>query len=246
MPDSRPTRLPDPEYVAEPPPTRPYAEPTRRGDLDLAAQPEVSASRVFQEARSRGEAAPTRLDVPTKLIDKRPKPAPKKGPAPRLAAAPATKVDTSSATEEAMALFEAGDLDGAIASAKESGNTSLAGKIASFKKEIAAAKADLSFRDGAGAIKHYSAALAIDDELSKGWGKLGGQIRVELSKLFQIAGTQAAEKGDSAKAASLFQKALKYDPENAAAQGSLARLKSAPAPAKQEDPRSAADEAFDQ
>jgi tetratricopeptide (TPR) repeat protein len=153
-----------------------------------------------------------------------------------------------------MALYEAGDTDGAITAARSSGNNGLANRIASFKKELSSARADLAGKDGAGAVKHYTAALAIDDELSKGWGKLGGQIRVELSKLYEMAGLQSLEKGDHARAASSFEKALKFAPESEKLKALLQKARNggggaAPESEKDKpaaDPRSAADQAFGQ
>lgn len=236
-----------PEPAKDPPPSDPKVG---KGDLNLVQPAEISASKVFQEAKDRGEPTPTRLEIPTKILDNR------RGPpraSPKKVATAKSTVDTAGA-EEAMALYEAGDLDGAIGSAKAIGNGALAGKIATFKKAIASAKAALANKDGGSAIKHYTAALAIDDELSKGWGKIGGQIRVELSKLYVMAGNQTADRGDNSAALRHYERALKYDPENEKAKEGAAKVRSAPAtessapaPAKQpDDARSAADQAFDQ
>ena len=261
-PPSEPETPPAPTRAD--PPTVVKVEPAKGRDLSLVNPSETSASKVFQEAKNRGDQPAADFEIPRKFIDhktkapkyqsKRPTPQPQPQPQPtRVARAPtpAPAVDTGDAAE-AMALYEAGDLDGAIAAARSVGNNGLANKIASFKKEIATAKADLSFKDGAGAIKHYTSALTVDDELSKGWGKLGGQIRVELSKLYQIAGMQAVEKGDNAKAVVHLEKALKYDPDNEKAKSLLQKVKSSgpgsgssAAPAgKPADARSAADQAF--
>ncbi|HEY3451798.1 MAG TPA: FHA domain-containing protein [Myxococcales bacterium] len=244
----RPEPRPEPEpEVDRPEPTPPTKGSKGRGDLNLDQPTEVSAAKVFQEARKNSTAP--RYDA---LDNNKPlKAQPKKAPT-KIAytpKAPMSSVDTSDAAE-AMALYEAGDLDGAIGAAKSVGNAGLANKIAKFKTEISAAKGCLTSKDGAGAIKHYSTALAIDDELSKGWGKLGGQIRGELAKLFERAGSQALEKGDNAKAIQLLQRSLKYDPENVKAQEELTKAKSGggaqgKAPPA-DDARSAADQAFDQ
>jgi tetratricopeptide (TPR) repeat protein len=150
---------------------------------------------------------------------------------------------SSSDSSGARALYENGDLDAALAAAQKAGATELASKIATFRKELAAARADLSFKDGAGAIKHFTTALAIDEQISNGWSKLGGEIRTNLSKLYQMAGMREIEKGDNAKAQSLLERALKYDPSNEKAKSFLEKVKSKPsAPAC--DAASAADRAF--
>ncbi|MGC4113332.1 MAG: FHA domain-containing protein [Myxococcales bacterium] len=245
-PEPRPEPPPEPEPEVEAPPSRPVKT---KGDLNLDQPTEVSAAKVFAETKKNtATPPPPRYDA---LDNNKPlKAQPKKAQPTKVAytpKAPMSSVDTSDAAE-AMALYEAGDLDGAIASARSAGNAGLANKIANFKKEIGAAKGCLSGKDGVGAIKHYTTALAVDDELSKGWGKLGGQIRGELAKLYEKAAAQALSQGDGPKATQLFQKALKYDPENIKAQEGLAaakKLGSAPAP-KSDDARSAADQAFDQ
>lgn len=256
-PEPRPAAVaPRPEPRAEPEPeveqpAAPAKPAKGKGDLNLDQPSEVSAAKVFAETK-KSTAPPPRYDA---LDNNRPlKAQPKKTAPAKLAytpKAPMSTVDTSDAAE-AMAMYEAGDLDGAIAAARSIGNGGLANKIANFKRELAAAKSSLASKDGAGAIKHYSTALAIDDELSKGWGKLGGQIRGELAKLYEKAGAQALEKGDGPKAAQFYQRALKYDPENVKAQEGLAAAKGAGSAAKPQakpqgdDARSAADQAFDQ
>lgn len=224
--------------VPEPEP-KPPARPSR--DLSHGAN-ELSASKVFEEAKNRGDTAPADLDLSRRTLEsKKPsKPATTRKPATPTRVARAGTSGGGDAAE-AMALYEQGDLDGAIAAARSAGNSDLAAKIAAFKKAITAAKTALATKDGAGAIKHYGTALALDDELSKGWGKLGGQIRVELSKLFLIAGIQAKEKGDAAKAQTHLEKALKYDPENEKARQLLAKVKAGGASG---GARSAADQAF--
>ena len=179
-------------------------------------------------------------------------------PAPKPAKtrqAPATRPQASrpeptGESAAALAKFEAGDVDGAIAAA----DGALATKLKTFKSEVTAAKSGLAAHDGAGAIKHYTIALRIDDELSKGWGKQSGEIRSQLAKLYVMA-AKSVFPSDPAKAKKLAEKALDYDAKNDEAEAIVSKAESAaPAPAAAAEPvaapapgsRSAADEAFGQ
>ncbi len=267
--------LPAPPSVAPPaPPARPAEDavakapasrPRPAEDINLASEGEVSASEVFAQSHGRADKRPARTS-----------PAPKREPAPaRETARPSrpsapppeppptrvAKADPAPArgdSSEALALYEAGELDKSIAMANSAGDRKLAGRIADFKRESAEAHSALEGRDGANAIRHFTAALQVDDELSGGWGKKGGEIRVQLSKLYQAAGQQAQSSGDPAKAIGFYERALKYDPTNAKAKDGLKRAKAsggdeeeaeAQGPRKPVgggDRRSAADSAFDQ
>lgn len=235
-----PAPIPRPEPRVESPPVQPRPEPAPEPKPVRDLSGETSASKIFQEARSRGDTNLAEVDLSKRILDHRK--LPKAAPAPRRQN-PRVASAGDSNSGEAMALYEAGDLEGAASAAKTAGNTALANKIATFKRELTTAKSDLASKNGAGAIKHYTAALAIDDELSKGWGKLGGQIRVELAKLFLVAGMQAIDKGDNAKATVHLEKALRYDPENEKAKDFLKRIKAA---GGSNDARSAADQAFNE
>ncbi|MGI5863509.1 MAG: FHA domain-containing protein [Myxococcales bacterium] len=220
----------------KPPPPQPVAPAPREtpsADINLAGSNELSASQVFEEAKGK-RAPPVNEIEPPRSLERRHSvrhSRNKRRPQPK----PASEVDSP----EARSLFEKGDIDGALAAAKRAGAGALASKISSFKRELAAAKADLSFKDGAGAIRHFTAALALEEEIADGWSASGGEIRAQLSRLYEIAGLQEIERGNNSKAIGYLERALSYDPTNAKAKQFLGKLKSAPV-----DARSAADEAF--
>ena len=224
-----PREQPAPQPLAPAPQEKPAA------DINLASSGsgELTASQVFEEAKGQGAPPVTEIEPP-KSLERRHSVRPGRHKR-RSKPKPKNAVDSP----EARGLFEKGDIDGAMAAAQRSGASALASKIGSFKKELAAAKADLSFKDGAGAIRHFTAALALEEEIADGWSVSGGEIRAQLSRLYELAGLQEIERGDTAKAISYLERALSFDPSNPRAKQFLRKLKAAPA-----DARSAADEAF--
>jgi hypothetical protein len=208
-------------------------------DLSLTAEPEI-------EIRPSGTTEDPPVPAPLSAA----RPAPRR-PTPRpQTEAPASPPEPSptAASAEALQLFSDGQVDEAIALARR-GSASLASKLLSFQREVAAAQGDLSFQDGAGAIRHFAAAVAIDQELTHGWSKPGGQARNELTRLLVMAAERVMTQ-NPAQAEALLEKALKYDPGHERAQALLETAKERrvkterPAPAPTKDPRSAGDEAF--
>jgi hypothetical protein len=172
--------------------------------------------------------------------------------------APHPHVSPTAAATEALRLFNEGQLDQAIAAGRNGGAQTVAMKIWAFRKEMHTAQADLSFNDGAGAIRHYSAAATLDDELSRGWSKPGAQVRSELTRLLTMAGESALAQKNPAQAIALLEKARVYAPGNARVEQLLKTAReqkaagvapsgeaSPPPPApKPKGARSAADQAF--
>lgn len=226
--------------VARPAPPPPAIPAAPSPDLSLTAEPEIG---IRPEGTSEDAPVPTPLPVA--------RPAPRR-PAPRIppepAANPVPEQSPTTASAEALQLFSDGQVDEAIALARR-GSSSLAAKLLSFQREVAAAQGDLSFQDGAGAIRHFAAAVAIDQELTHGWSKPGGQARNELTRLLVMAAERVMPQ-NPAQAEALLEKALKYDPGHERAQALLETAKERrvkterPAPPPTKDPRSAGDEAF--
>ena len=218
-----------PPSVAEP--VRPAAPAVPDADPDApsfgdGAVEDLSAEDLYEEGRGGEKLA--EIDVP-KRVERRPERRPKAKPS-RAGA------DSSAA----RARYESGDFEGAISLARKAGADELATRIAGFKKALAEAKAALSFKDGAAAIRHFSSALAIDREISEGTSKQGREVRVQLSKLYLAAGAKALEQGDATKAAAYLDRAVKYDGENQKARELLGRAR-AGTPASAQN---AADQAF--
>lgn len=139
------------------------------------------------------------------------------------AATTAPAINTTKASE-ALRLFNEGEVEAAITAAKES-QSPIAGKLASFRKELDLAQQKLSLQDGLGAVRHLSAAANLDEQLTRGWSKPGGQVRAELTKLLVSLAEKSLTAGDAAQAAVLAEKALVYGPGNEKAERLLADAK---------------------
>ncbi|HYO72672.1 MAG TPA: FHA domain-containing protein [Archangium sp.] len=86
------------------------------------------------------------------------------------------------AQEEALARYEAGNVDSALALARRAQLETLAHTLARFQEEWRAGNAALASGDPSSAIPHLSAALELDQRISKGWGALAPQIRKALAQ----------------------------------------------------------------
>jgi hypothetical protein len=134
---------------------------------------------------------------------------------------------------EVLSRYEEGDLPGALSLAKDQGDRDLTNKLQRFSSAYEAAKGALAAKDGTGAVRNFTAALKADEQLSKGSpGKLGIEVRKELSSLYTLVGLKHLENDDSDDAAKAFKLAVQFDPENSKARQQLAKLGGeAPAPA---------------
>jgi hypothetical protein len=86
------------------------------------------------------------------------------------------------AEAEALARYEAGHIDSALALARRAQLETLASTLARFQEEWRAGNAALANGDSSSAIQHLSAALELDQRISKGWGSLGPKIRKALAQ----------------------------------------------------------------
>jgi tetratricopeptide (TPR) repeat protein len=133
---------------------------------------------------------------------------------------PAPIVDRS----DVIALYEKGDIEGALNLARTGKMEPLAAKLSEYQNAIASGKNALHARDTARAIHHLSTALAVDQELSQGWAAQAGELRKKLGRLYTQLGQDQLKAGAIAEARTSFETALKYDPGNTWAKSELQGL----------------------
>ncbi len=124
-----------------------------------------------------------------------------------------------------LAKYEAGDVSGALALAKEAGETDLASKLSAFQARYDKAQDALGAQDGAGAITAFKSALDIDKKISSGFSKYATEIRRELSNLAALAGQQYLKAGNTEYATKWFTSALSYNPQNGSARAELNKIR---------------------
>jgi pSer/pThr/pTyr-binding forkhead associated (FHA) protein len=98
-------------------------------------------------------------------------------------------VSGKEAEAEALARYEAGQVESALALARRAHLETLAATLARFQDEWHAGNAALANRDASSAIQHLSTALELDQQLSKGWGSFAPRIRKALSQARLQAGS---------------------------------------------------------
>lgn len=191
------------------------AEPPRRvvvdlGDTDIepdveakANAPRVGAAPEVQPARTLAKATRGADDA----VDARPE-----------------KASAGASRTQLLANYEKGDANASLEAAKAAGDKELIGKLSRFVAAYDAANDAMMANDGLGAIKHFQRALALDNELSSGWGKYGGEIRRQLSNLYVLVGLKFVSDGQPDKAQPAFEAALKHDPNNQRAKAQLEKL----------------------
>ncbi|MGQ0505341.1 MAG: FHA domain-containing protein, partial [Myxococcaceae bacterium] len=134
-----------------------------------------------------------------------------------------------------LSKYDAGDVAGALAMAKQAGDTDLATRISSFQARYDRAQDAMAQQDGGAAITHLKSALEMDKKISSGFSKFGTEIRRELSNLSVLAAQQFQKTGDEENAAKWYRSALSYNPDNATARAAVAKStedeEAAPAPA---------------
>lgn len=102
----------------------------------------------------------------------------------------ADSVSDKEAETDALARYEAGHVESALALARRAHLDTLAARLARFQEEWLAGNAALANRDSSSAIRHLSAALELDQQLAKGWGSLAPRIREALSQAHRQAGSK--------------------------------------------------------
>jgi pSer/pThr/pTyr-binding forkhead associated (FHA) protein len=140
-----------------------------RGD---SGPPPLSAQAIASTGKAK-EPAPKQREVPrtTKSEPRKMSPRPPSAP---------VQVSNPEAEAKALARYEAGDIDAALTLARGARLESLASTLARFRDEWNAAHAALSAQDSASAVQHFSTALELDQELSKGWSTYAPRLRKAL------------------------------------------------------------------
>ncbi|MGA9521729.1 MAG: FHA domain-containing protein [Myxococcaceae bacterium] len=194
------------------------------------ASPRVTAVSHPEEVVASEPAVDAKTEIPTPAREEAAKPEPKKV----VAASP--RAETKSAPDHTaiIARYADGDVSGAITLAKAGGAPELVEKLTAFQSAHVQAEEAVKAGNGKLAIGGYERALAVDAELSGGWGKQGPVLSKKLGDLYTQAG-QSLRTSDPEGALNAFQKALKYTPNNETAKSELAMLEEA-------DPGSAEDD----
>jgi pSer/pThr/pTyr-binding forkhead associated (FHA) protein len=152
--------------------------------------------------------------------------------------APAPSAGKGSSRAQLLAPYEKGNAEGSLDAAKRAGDKDLVSKLTNFIQAYDAANDAMMANNGTAAILNFQKALTLDEGLSSGWGRYGGEIRKKLASLYVLVGLQHSSNGDDESAKRAYQAALKHDPSNERAKNQLEKLGvSAPKPT--------ADDAFD-
>ena len=237
---------------AEPKPAKPEpSDVTLDGEVEIKLAPSEERAPAEPEPElepvvpAKQEARREAMPDPTAPLVRQPPPPKQRGPT--------TKAG------EALRLFNEGEVEAAIDAAKDSGSSSLATRLVSFRKEAALGESARAKGDTKSAMRHLATAAALDDKLSRGWSKPGAEVRAELTRVLVELGEQELTAGDATQASVLLQKALVYGPGDEKALQLLRKVKTSqalqadvakeptPEPAAEPappDPRSEADKAF--
>jgi pSer/pThr/pTyr-binding forkhead associated (FHA) protein len=145
-----------------------------------------------------------------------------KGPA---ASEEAEEAPSGGKRSQVLAPYERGNAEGSLELAKSAGDKELSDKLLKFISAYDAGQEALISNNGTVAIKEFTKALALDEQLSSGWGKYGSEIRKHLGNLYFLVGKQYESNGDDEKARAAYGASVKNDPANQRAKDAVARLK---------------------
>jgi len=150
-------------------------------------------------------------------------------------AAPSGKASGGAKRTQIMAPYERGNAEASLELAKKAGDKELADKLSKFIQLFDTANEAMVSGSGTLAISNFQKALTLDETLSSGWGKYGGEIRRQLANLYTLVGLQYMSNGDDEKAKKAFEGALKQDPTNVRAKQNLEKLSGSAAGASDDD-----------
>jgi hypothetical protein len=105
-------------------------------------------------------------------------------------AAEKAQVPHPEAETEALARYEAGDVDNALAIARRARLEQLASRLERFQAAWSAGRTALEAQDGPTAVRQFSAAQALDEELAHGWSRYGPRIRAALERAQLLSQSQ--------------------------------------------------------
>lgn len=157
----------------------------------------------------------------------------KSEPARPEAAAKAVAVDPPKDTAQVkrtqlLAAYERGNAEGSLTAAQNTNDKELVDRLSRFIAVYDAANDAMLANNSNTAITNFQRALQLDEQLSSGWGKYGGEIRRQLGNLYVLVGIKYQSGGDRVKAKSAFESSLKHDPNNARAKEQIEKMDSAP------------------
>ncbi|MFZ5471204.1 MAG: FHA domain-containing protein [Myxococcota bacterium] len=202
--------------------TQPPAEPSKPARDNDPPQRE--------RAEKEREAEPPRPPPPEPIVKPTPAvAASKKSPLVAKTTAEDEKIEAKQeepAPKKAVILakYEEGDAAGALEMAKRGKDKDLVSKLGKFVGSYQAAREAMRAKNGTAAIRSFETALALDQALSSGWSKYGGEIRKELSALWTLVALTHVENDDEAAAKKALEVALKHDPSNTKAKAQLKKL----------------------
>ncbi len=134
-----------------------------------------------------------------------------------------------------LAPYERGNAEASLELAKKAQDKDLTDRLSRFIVAYDTANDAMVSGNGTVAITNFQKALQLDETLSSGWGKYGGEIRRQLANLYVLVGLQFMSNGDDEKARKAFEAALKQDPSNARAKQNMEKLTGSAANASGDD-----------
>lgn len=231
---------PTEEPVVEPAPrpaTRPAAAKTTAKATRTPSRPARSAAAVRTPAPTKKVAMVVREEVDEEEFADEPS-----DPSPRPV--------SSGARSKILSAYASGNVGTALRLARSTKAAELENQLATFQQSYNSAHQALSARQEDAALKHFSAALRLDEQLAPEQSSYGLEIKRQLSSLYTLDGFRALDEDDEAAAKRAFTSALKFDPSNVRARKQLSSLDGAPsaaAPAKTPKtaaPKASIDDAF--